>query len=240
MDIEQAKQQIAQDAGVENWNELIKSLESEGLLSQISVLNFNCKAYDLVLSSKDKEIAELKEKIKFNHDLMSNLDTDNYLKIKDQRREIAGLKQEMEINLTRHGEKLTFLNKDNENLKKEIAELEEIIKSQAIIKEADNAGLNSLNKIIKVYKQEIESLKEEIKKYEWIDCKERTPELIDGEDYSENVFAIADGILMIMCYCYIPGDDGGFVWANCNNKIDGDAEFDDEYEVIKWKPIPKI
>lgn len=74
----------------------------------------------------------------------------------------------------------------------------------------------------------------------WIDATIKTPPLIDKENYSENVWAICNGELMIMCYCYIPGEDGGFVWANCGGNIHGDAEFDDDYEVTHWQPFPKL
>lgn len=58
--------------------------------------------------------------------------------------------------------------------------------------------------------------------------------MVENEDYSPNVLAICNGQLMIMCYCYNPSKDDtekGFFWANCNGQIDGDAEFDDEYDV---------
>ena len=74
----------------------------------------------------------------------------------------------------------------------------------------------------------------------WIDANKLTPELIKDEDYSENVLAVCNGQLSVMCYCYIPGEDGGYVWANCNNRIDGDAEFDDNYEVTHWQSFPSL
>lgn len=75
---------------------------------------------------------------------------------------------------------------------------------------------------------------------EWISTKKQTPELIEGENYSENVFAVKNGQLAIMCYCYIPGEGGGFVWADCGGNIDGDSEFDDDYDVTYWQPLPKL
>lgn len=73
----------------------------------------------------------------------------------------------------------------------------------------------------------------------------RPPELIEGQNYSENVLAEVEGFtdLQVMCFCYNPSEDEeecGFFWANCNKQLDGDAEFDDNYNVIKWQPIPKI
>jgi hypothetical protein len=75
---------------------------------------------------------------------------------------------------------------------------------------------------------------------EWISVKDRTPDMIEGEDYSENVLAILDGQLAVMCYCYIAGEGGGWGWSNCYNKIDGDAEFDDNYYPTHWQPFPSI
>lgn len=46
-----------------------------------------------------------------------------------------------------------------------------------------------------------------------------------------------------MCYCYIPSeteDEGGFLWANCYGQVDGDSQFDDNYEVKYWQPFPSI
>ena len=77
-------------------------------------------------------------------------------------------------------------------------------------------------------------------KTQWIDANKETPELIKDEDYSENVLAVCNGQLSVMCYCYIPGEDGGYFWANCNNRIDGDAEFDDNYEVTHWQNFPSL
>ena len=76
----------------------------------------------------------------------------------------------------------------------------------------------------------------------WIDAKKEKPKLLENENYSLNVLAISNGCLMVMCYCYNPSDyeDGGFFWANCNGKIDGDAEFDDDYDVTHWQHFPSV
>lgn len=68
------------------------------------------------------------------------------------------------------------------------------------------------------------------------------PPLIEGQNYSENVLAEVEGYtdLQVMCYIYVEGEEGGFMWATCNKTLDGDAEFDDNYVVIKWQYIPKI
>ena len=77
----------------------------------------------------------------------------------------------------------------------------------------------------------------------WIDANEAQPLLVENEDYSPNVLAICNGQLMVMCYCYNPSEDDaerGFFWANCNGNIDGEAEFDDEYDVTFWQYLPSI
>ena len=77
----------------------------------------------------------------------------------------------------------------------------------------------------------------------WIDANKQTPELIKDENYSKNVLAFCNGQLMVMCYCYNPSEDDaerGFFWSNCNGQIDGDAEFDDDYDVKFWQPLPSI
>lgn len=75
---------------------------------------------------------------------------------------------------------------------------------------------------------------------DWIDVKERTPDLIEGKDYSENVLAVLNGRLAVMAYCYIKDDDGGwfYAWANCYGNIDGECEWDDNYNVTHWMPLP--
>lgn len=75
----------------------------------------------------------------------------------------------------------------------------------------------------------------------WIDVNVATPDLIEGKDYSENVFAIVDGELKVMCYGYYHDSEcGGFFWANCNGDIFGEAEWDDDYNVTAWMPLPKV
>lgn len=78
---------------------------------------------------------------------------------------------------------------------------------------------------------------EGLKQNEWISVSDRLPEL-NAEGFSENVFAIAEGYdkLLVMCYCTMPE---GRVWANCYGEIDGHGEWDDEYIVTHWMPLPK-
>jgi len=75
--------------------------------------------------------------------------------------------------------------------------------------------------------------------YGWISCEDRKPNLIEGKDCSENVLAICNGRLSVMAYCYIHADENsGYVWCTCNGDINGDAEFDDDYIVTHWQPLP--
>jgi len=76
-----------------------------------------------------------------------------------------------------------------------------------------------------------------------IDEKKETPPLIEGKNYSETVIAICDGKLHTMRYCFIDSrdeDESGYVWANTYGELDGDAYFDDEYNVTHWQPFPKV
>lgn len=76
-------------------------------------------------------------------------------------------------------------------------------------------------------------------KEEWIKVEDKVPEMIEGKDYSENVIAICDGKRMVMNYARIYDDGNSFyAWCNCYGDIDGDAEFDDEYNPNMWVPIP--
>ena len=75
---------------------------------------------------------------------------------------------------------------------------------------------------------------------DWISVEDRLPELKEGEDFSENVFALVNSKLMVMAYCWIDCDeDSGYAWCNCNGDINGDPEFDDDYKVTHWQPFPE-
>lgn len=75
----------------------------------------------------------------------------------------------------------------------------------------------------------------------WRDPKEELPEFISGCDYSNNVLAHVEGFTetQVMCLVFIPDDEGewGYAWANCYGDINGEAEWDDNYKVIGWRPI---
>ena len=79
----------------------------------------------------------------------------------------------------------------------------------------------------------------------WIDASKHQPDLIENEDYSVNVLAIVEGYteLQVMCYCYNPSEDEserGYFWANCHGDINGEAYFDDDYDVKFWQYLPKM
>lgn len=75
----------------------------------------------------------------------------------------------------------------------------------------------------------------------WRDPEEELPELLPGCDYSNNVLAQVEGFTetQVMCLLFIPDDEGGwgYVWGNCYGDINGEAEWDDDYEIIGWRPI---
>lgn len=77
----------------------------------------------------------------------------------------------------------------------------------------------------------------------WISVKDELPEIPEGKYSSENVFAIVDGMedVQVMAFCFLKDDDNKWchVWCNAYGDINGDAHFDDNYEVIKWSHIPK-
>lgn len=88
--------------------------------------------------------------------------------------------------------------------------------------------------------------------------RELLPELLPGRNYSAPVFARIKGsnetqVLCLAklksdndkpnwvnCYGNLNADDEWhYFWANCYGNIDGNAELDDNYEVIEWWPINK-
>ncbi len=89
---------------------------------------------------------------------------------------------------------------------------------------------------------DLEEIENMLSKNGWINVMDEHPTL-NEENHSENVLAICKGQLMVMCYCYNPSEDEserGFFWSNCNGQIEGDAEFDDEYDVTFWQYLPSI
>ena len=78
----------------------------------------------------------------------------------------------------------------------------------------------------------------------WVKVEDGQPKLIEGKDYSDRVFVICDGKLMIMTYVWI--DEGseeglfGYVWANCYGNINGEGDWDDDYKPTHWMKLPEI
>jgi hypothetical protein len=75
----------------------------------------------------------------------------------------------------------------------------------------------------------------------WIEITKELPKFIDGKDYSENVLVWNNNELEIMTYCkgYDDNNEWGYYWANADKKIDGDAEWDDNYAPTHWMPLPQ-
>lgn len=99
-----------------------------------------------------------------------------------------------------------------------------------------HADMNAVFSFAEAYAQHVEETA-------WVNACERTPDLIEGEDYSENVFAICEGLsgIQVMCLCWNPSEDDaerGYFWANAYGKIDGECEFDDDYKVTHWQSLP--
>jgi hypothetical protein len=112
-----------------------------------------------------------------------------------------------------------------------------------------------LMEIIQQYKNHsatIQDVENAVKEFEadvkkqndgWISVQDRTPDLMEGKDYSENVLAILDGNLAVMCFAWTPGEyeeGGGYYWANCYGDINGDPEWDDDYNPTYWQPLPAL
>lgn len=75
----------------------------------------------------------------------------------------------------------------------------------------------------------------------WVSVEDDLPDLIKGQDYSAPVFALCEGETLVMRSFFIREGDGYRAWANCYGDIDGDGEYDDQYDVTYWHPltIPK-
>ena len=69
----------------------------------------------------------------------------------------------------------------------------------------------------------------------WIKVEDKLPE--EGV----NVLAIENSKLKLMALCYVSDDNNNMTWAWCQvyDGLDGEAYFDDEYEVTHWMPLPE-
>ncbi len=76
----------------------------------------------------------------------------------------------------------------------------------------------------------------------WISVKDEMPNI------NEVVFAIIKGSDSLHVFELVDadgiddnGESGVFdVWANCYGNIDGSSEWDDDYDVTHWQPLPKL
>jgi hypothetical protein len=73
----------------------------------------------------------------------------------------------------------------------------------------------------------------------WISVEDRLPELTDG--CSENVLVYENKQVQVMCLSHMKDDDNNWcvVWCKVYDGLDGDGEFDDNYEPTHWMPLPK-
>jgi hypothetical protein len=68
----------------------------------------------------------------------------------------------------------------------------------------------------------------------WIPVSEKLPE------HENNVLAVLDGQVRIMCYLTIRQSGEYFKeWAMVYDALGGDAHFDDEYYPTHWMEVPK-
>lgn len=72
---------------------------------------------------------------------------------------------------------------------------------------------------------------------EWIKVSERLPEIIEG--CSKNVLAFENNKVQVMCLSQMKDDDNQscLVWCKVYEGLDGDGEFDDDYEPTHWAEI---
>lgn len=68
----------------------------------------------------------------------------------------------------------------------------------------------------------------------WINAEKTQPPLIEGEDYSLNVWGWDGDALRVVAFY---NDTNEWGWGNCYGDIWGDAELDDAYKIQYWKPI---
>lgn len=81
--------------------------------------------------------------------------------------------------------------------------------------------------------------KEDAEREAWISVDERLPDIMEGKDYSENVFAMCEGELKVMCLSRVyDSGDCSLLWGNCYGNINGEAEVDDDYKPTHWQPLP--
>jgi len=87
-------------------------------------------------------------------------------------------------------------------------------------------------------------------KTQWISVKDKMPEYLEGKDYSANVLGICKlsdthsymGIFNIFIAEYT---EDGHLWAwakleRCWDDLrNGECEFDDDYEITHWMPLPE-
>lgn len=84
----------------------------------------------------------------------------------------------------------------------------------------------------------------------WISVKDRLPEFISDKDYSDNVLCVVTGYnnksyISVFNRCIVDSTEDSYQWAwakisQCFGDLrDADCEFDDDYEVTHWMPIPE-
>ena len=97
-----------------------------------------------------------------------------------------------------------------------------------------------LDQLTKVYETGLKNGRAESR---WIDSTDRTPEIIEGRQYSENVLVKCNGRVMVMCFFFNNDPQhpqrSFTYWSNCHNVIDGDCSFDKNNDFpTHWQPIP--
>lgn len=87
-------------------------------------------------------------------------------------------------------------------------------------------------------------------KHEWISVKDRLPKYLEGKEYSANVLGLCKGYkdiyyISIFNVCIVDYTEDGhqYAWARLSQCFgdlrDADCEWDDDYEVTHWQPLPE-
>lgn len=86
-----------------------------------------------------------------------------------------------------------------------------------------------------------EGFKQAIADYEASKWKTGYPDLIEGKHYSKNVLAeVEDFTDLQVMNAFVLRHEGEKImkWARVYDGLNGDGEFDDNYNVIRWTEIP--
>lgn len=130
-----------------------------------------------------------------------------------------------------------------------IDEVENIVRAalEAAYTCNENNGYHNafdIDLIIDFLSNQFEPSKQALEQKEWISTEDRLPDFIDDKDYSKNVFGICEydnGKTYMSVFQRIYVDDS-WAWAKISAFFgdihEAECEFDDDYNIIYWQPLP--